>query len=464
MTVIRTDRKIREQGDGINDRFDFSFPVTNSESVFAYKIDRDGDLDPAQAPLQVDVDYTIQLLNNGNNGGTIVYTVPPTDLQDSLIIRDEDETQETVIPRISRYDEKSIERALDKLTMLVQELKETVSRVPQINIADQSGIIPSIPATGDEGNILVRDGNNNFQNSDFDVNGAQVLLDTAQDLLDLANAALESTTNISHEGVYSPATTYAKSEIVEYSNNGINETYISLAGANTANTPDASPAWWQIIGQYDVHDFFSDKILEGCFLSRVDDDTLEVSSGKAVINGDLRYNAAALTLDPVLTNSTWNDVFLVADEAGPSFTIEAVTNLASPGIGVAVGTNVLRCGSIYTESDGDLLYWLNYRKDCVEGWIVSIGNDTNHMTITVDFGVTLSNNNWMQANYISGKGGLPTNIGIPADLVTSSGIAGYGRIDSTTQGTIILSREDGGTFFSGSTYGGYFRVYGPYSF
>ncbi len=134
MTVITESNKIRQNGDGIVAAFDFSFPVLSAAELIIAKPDTDED-DAEVTPLTLNVDYTVSL-NTVAPGGTVTYTIAPTDAQDSFIKRNTTPTQATDIPRESNFPEETIEKALDKNVMLIQDIEERVARA--IKLADTS--------------------------------------------------------------------------------------------------------------------------------------------------------------------------------------------------------------------------------------------------------------------------------------------------------------------------------------
>jgi len=125
MTVGNVSNKAQTAGDGATVAFDFTFKIFNSSDLTVYKTTAaTGVLNTA---LVLNTDYTVTF-TSGTAGGTVTYTVAPTALQESLIVREATLTQATSYPVESNLPEKTFENSLDKLTMIVQQLDEKIGR------------------------------------------------------------------------------------------------------------------------------------------------------------------------------------------------------------------------------------------------------------------------------------------------------------------------------------------------
>lgn len=124
MSIASSYLPIREVGSGSQSSFDFTFKIFSESDLVVNKVIRTTDV----AILQVlNVDYTV-VINSVTEGGTVIYTVPPTALEDSLIERAVPYTQDADIPTNNIFREVQIENALDKITMLIQQVKEIAGR------------------------------------------------------------------------------------------------------------------------------------------------------------------------------------------------------------------------------------------------------------------------------------------------------------------------------------------------
>lgn len=100
--------------DGTQREFPFDFPVLSPDHVAVY-------LDDELCRLDYAVDVT-------PNGGTVAFAVAPQKNLKITILRDIPLTQLTDLETAAAFYPKVIERALDKLTMIAQSLKEEVGR------------------------------------------------------------------------------------------------------------------------------------------------------------------------------------------------------------------------------------------------------------------------------------------------------------------------------------------------
>ena len=114
MTIQDVTNNVEYTGDGVTTNFAFNFRV---ESV-----------------SWVVVDYTTQLnaisinIDQDNNpGGTVEYAVAPPSGQIITILRNTPITQEKDYTRYGSFDAEAHEKALDKLTAIIQDLKEELS-------------------------------------------------------------------------------------------------------------------------------------------------------------------------------------------------------------------------------------------------------------------------------------------------------------------------------------------------
>lgn len=144
MAVNTTTNKVREAGNNINVAFDFTFLIFAAADLTVYKVNQTTDV----ATLQVlGVDYTVAI-NSVTAGGTVTYTVAPTATEDSLIIRELDLTQTSVLPTEGGMPEKTVENMVDKNTMLVQQLQEQMDRsLTFSDTSEVSGVTLPEPVT-----------------------------------------------------------------------------------------------------------------------------------------------------------------------------------------------------------------------------------------------------------------------------------------------------------------------------
>lgn len=127
MTIANTTNSIREAGNGSKVDFDFDFTIYATSDIKVYKI-----LNSTEArTLQViNTDYTVEI-SEGAEGGTVTFVTAPTALQDSFIERELPFTQATNIPAVGGIREEQIEKGLDKLCILLLQLKRSLQLAPK---------------------------------------------------------------------------------------------------------------------------------------------------------------------------------------------------------------------------------------------------------------------------------------------------------------------------------------------
>lgn len=147
MSVENTVTVDVETSDGSKVDFDFAFKIFNSDDIKVYKENSDGtytlltevgDWGAAPDPLPGPNTYWVEFDTEAETG-TVHLSEANTNGLDVAIIRDSEETQATVFPRTSTYSIKAVENALDKLTLLVQEL------LTKVNLAAKQPELPVNP-------------------------------------------------------------------------------------------------------------------------------------------------------------------------------------------------------------------------------------------------------------------------------------------------------------------------------
>jgi len=134
MTVSSENNSTAFTPNGSLQAFDFTFKYFNTNDVLV-KID--GVLINASG-------YTVTMDSSGE-GGTVTFDSAPTG-SSGIIYRELDFTQETRIPTADKLGRGTIETAIDKITMLAQQVKEITDRCLQIPIALLTTFNGELPA------------------------------------------------------------------------------------------------------------------------------------------------------------------------------------------------------------------------------------------------------------------------------------------------------------------------------
>ena len=111
-------------GDGIVLTFQYKFRIIVETEVEVLLVNQT--TGNVTEPI-LNTDYTVTGVGN-DNGGNIVFVVPPPTGTNAVFIRDLPETQQTVYPVNGPFPAKTHETALDRAVMLIQKLTERVGR------------------------------------------------------------------------------------------------------------------------------------------------------------------------------------------------------------------------------------------------------------------------------------------------------------------------------------------------
>lgn len=122
MTVSKTDNSIIHDADGSSTDFTFGFRFFEDADIKVFLTDTDGS--SAEEQTQ-GTDYTLDA-NTNKEGGTVKFTSAPADSKQVRILRWVDPTQDTDLTEGGELPAESIEEALDKVTILAQQVMDKV--------------------------------------------------------------------------------------------------------------------------------------------------------------------------------------------------------------------------------------------------------------------------------------------------------------------------------------------------
>lgn len=125
MAVNTIYQPLKLAGNGIATAFQFTWKILQQTDLVVSKLDASGN---PSGTLVLNVDYTVQFDTNAENG-TVTFAVAPVTGGYANISRNSNQTQGTRYPRDNSLPAQTTEVALDKLTMLVQELLASVANI-----------------------------------------------------------------------------------------------------------------------------------------------------------------------------------------------------------------------------------------------------------------------------------------------------------------------------------------------
>lgn len=141
MTTSSAVNKFRYEGNGVTDTFAFTGRIFSTSDLIIEIILRADDT--LVETLDEGSDYTVTI--NGAESASVVVSGAkiPSNLQDILVRRSLNQTQNLDLPTGTRFPAVSVENALDKSTALIQDLSENLSRVVTLPVTS-SLTVPSI--------------------------------------------------------------------------------------------------------------------------------------------------------------------------------------------------------------------------------------------------------------------------------------------------------------------------------
>lgn len=124
MSVSQTaNRIVKTAGNGVTTAFDFAWKIFANTDIDCYKVSAAG----VYTLGVLTTDYTVSFDSDAETG-TVTWVVAPVSGGFSVIIGDTPESQASTFPREGVTPAKTLENAIDKLTILVHELREKVER------------------------------------------------------------------------------------------------------------------------------------------------------------------------------------------------------------------------------------------------------------------------------------------------------------------------------------------------
>jgi len=228
MTVSTTTTRTSYSGNGVTT--DFAFP---------YKFLADGDL----VVLLVDQNdnYTVQTIAThytvsgagADAGGTVTMTSPPSSTESLVIYRDTEITQEVDYITGDAFPAETHETALDKLTLVTQEIRSSVDRSLQASFTDTT-VSMELPAASVRADKLLQ----------FDTNGSPSVVSSEDFVAGLGNAIISVnyvTNNATGDGsttAYALSTAPGSKTNVQVYIDGVyqNKASFSLAGTTLTFT------------------------------------------------------------------------------------------------------------------------------------------------------------------------------------------------------------------------------------
>lgn len=144
MAITSTVNKLTYNGNGTQTVFPFSFKIFEETDIQVILTQADG----TEIPLALTTDYTVSAIRDDyTNGGNVTTTgsfSPPASGETLTLVRLMPLTQETDYTENDSFPAETHENALDKLTMIAQQLNEEITRNLVVPITDPTpGQLPN---------------------------------------------------------------------------------------------------------------------------------------------------------------------------------------------------------------------------------------------------------------------------------------------------------------------------------
>jgi len=142
MTLSSEKTKVQHQGDNTGQDFVVPFLFLEEEHLGVVLFNENTLVETVQL---LNTDYTVTG-SNDPNGGTVTMVVPPESFEKLTIIRDTPFNQLVDLAENNAFPANTVEFALDKLTMLLQQAEELVTRGVLLKVSSSDD--PSFSAGG----------------------------------------------------------------------------------------------------------------------------------------------------------------------------------------------------------------------------------------------------------------------------------------------------------------------------
>ena len=132
MTIQTTDNYVEYVGDGVLTDFDFSFTAFDEDTIYVY-----------EGGQETTRPFTVTLNDDQTNtpGGTVAFDAPIDDGVMITIARVLELLQPVDYRRYGPFPAETHERALDNLTMQMQQVSEATSRAMRFPLGDTSNVV-----------------------------------------------------------------------------------------------------------------------------------------------------------------------------------------------------------------------------------------------------------------------------------------------------------------------------------
>jgi len=391
MTLSAFTTKFRYEGNGSTSSFSYPTKVFDETYIVVKLVDRDTSADIETLALTTDYTVTISSLGTGTVTITNGTKIPASD-EDIVIDQLIPVTQDTALPSGTAFPSSTIETALDKLTAIVQVLKDQLGRAITISDNEIAGTYDLEVPADRALKFLAFDANKNLVATSG--TGTTAPISTAMEPVVAAASTADARTLLG-------AATQADVDLKAPIDNAELTGTLTLNGADVAVDDDVKFLAKAVAGS-----------LYGLTLSYNSTDRIDVSSGHAAdstgaepivlgsaltacilqLSGAWAAGSTANKLDAgAKANSTCYHVFVILKN---DYTEDVLFSLSATSPTLPTDyTHFRRIGSIFTDGSGNIRPFIQdgdnflYKTNVKDVNSVTLGTTPTNYTLTTPSGV-----------------------------------------------------------------------------
>jgi hypothetical protein len=476
MTVSSTPRKAGPlSGNGVVTAFPFSFKVFSKNDVTVALATPAG----VETILVLDSDYSVTLNSNQDvsPGGTVTYPITGSPLPTGstlTIVGDLAYSQATQLPTGGAYNAVNVETALDRVTILAQQLLEKVGRALSLPISTATGVSATLPVPVANQAIGWNSSGSGLANLDpaslaTDILYGQTLAQTFSGNGSQTQFVLSSN-GASVNNVQAFISGVRQRPVTDYLLNAVDQVTVTFDVAPPAGTNNILFVWQQALAAGTVADssVTTPKIVDGAVTTpkiadgsvtevKLADDARRAIRAQQFGSGTTAGTGTAytLTVTPTVTSYAANQTFWVTFHAasGASPTLQ-ISGLASPPNLVrydSTGALVNIAASEIPANFRGRVTLVSTTQALVEEMPPAAATAVRAPIQPISASVA-SNNLTVSASALTldfrsttlGSGTVTTVSGTPANLVVPSG-ATLGTVSAVQSDIVVLALNNAGT-------------------
>jgi hypothetical protein len=396
MTLNATYQPIKQEGNGVTISFTFDFDLVQENYLQVIR-----EVDGEQSVVEP-TEYTI---NYNENGGEVIFIVPPAIGEYIIIVRNVELSQLVPFKTSSGFQANVVEECFDKLTAITQQNSDSISRSLKIGVG--SNIDLSLP-NPDKGKTLIwNETEDGFANSTVNID-------------ELEENLTEAVTTAAQKAI--AAGQSASLAVTSATNAGTSETNAADSSAEAESWAQKAALSAGASGDWVWYPKISDRLLVG------DEASGYTLAGDRTLLANTTANAkiAAAYAGGMDSTDTYNDIYIDYRRAANGWKIaledqkEALDSLYE-WLGSAYYYILCNDGTVYaprtknfTRFSDDAGVLGDYEGDAIRNITGNIGNIVDAaIQITPPFYIRNARNNLGGGSYSSSDVGMDISLAVP---------------------------------------------------